>query len=109
DPIFIVGMPRAGSTLVEQILASHSLVEGTSELPHIPALSRRGGPYPKGILDLTQERRRELGEDYLKRAGVQRRTDRPYFIDKLPNNWLFVPFIHLILANSKIIDPRRNP
>ena len=109
DPIFIVGMPRAGSTLVEQILASHSLVEGTSELADIPALARTVGPYPKGMLDLTQERRRELGEDYLKRAGVQRRTDRPYFIDKLPNNWLFVPFIRLILPNATIIDARRHP
>ena len=109
DPIFIVGMPRAGSTLVEQILASHSLVEGTSELPDIPALARTVGPYPKGMLDLSDERRRELGAEYLKRAGVQRRTDRPYFIDKLPNNWLFVPFIRLILPNAKIIDARRHP
>ena len=109
DPIFIVGMPRAGSTLVEQILASHSLVEGTSELPDIPALARTVGPYPKGMLDLSEERRRELGEEYLKRAGVQRRTDRPYFIDKLPNNWLFVPFIQLILPKAKIVDARRHP
>ncbi|HEX6740348.1 MAG TPA: sulfotransferase [Sphingomicrobium sp.] len=109
DPIFIVGMPRAGSTLVEQILASHSLVEGTSELPDIPALARTVGPYPKGMLDLSDEQRRELGQEYLKRAGVQRRTDRPYFIDKLPNNWLFVPFIRLILPNARIIDARRHP
>ncbi len=109
DPIFIVGMPRAGSTLVEQILASHSLVEGTSELSDIPALARTVGPYPRGMLELPEEKRSELGEDYLKRAGVQRRTDRPYFIDKLPNNWLFVPFIQLILPNAKIIDARRHP
>jgi tetratricopeptide (TPR) repeat protein len=109
DPIFIVGMPRAGSTLVEQILASHSLVEGTSELPDIPALARKVGPYPRGMLELSEERRRELGEDYLKRAEVQRRTDRPFFIDKLPNNWLFVPFIQLILPNARIIDARRHP
>ena len=109
DPIFIVGMPRAGSTLIEQILSSHSLVEGTSELPDIPMLARRGRGYPRSVLQLTEKGRRELGEEYLKRAGVQRRTDRPFFIDKLPNNWLFVPFILLILPNAKIIDARRHP
>ena len=109
DPIFIVGMPRAGSTLLEQILASHSEVEGTSELPDIPALSQKHGPYPKGILEASADQRRALGEEYLKRASVQRRTDRPFFVDKLPNNWLFVPFILLILPNAKIIDARRHP
>jgi tetratricopeptide (TPR) repeat protein len=109
DPIFIVGMPRAGSTLVEQILSSHSLVEGTSELPDIPALARKPGIYPKGILDASSDERRALGEEYLKRAGVQRRTAKPFFIDKLPNNWLFVPFIQLILPDAKIIDARRHP
>jgi tetratricopeptide (TPR) repeat protein len=109
DPIFIVGMPRAGSTLIEQILASHSLVEGTSELADIPLLVRKAGVYPGGALKLGPAERRELGEEYLKRAGVQRQTDRPFFIDKLPNNWLFVPFIQLILPNAKIIDARRHP
>jgi tetratricopeptide (TPR) repeat protein len=109
DPIFIVGMPRAGSTLLEQILSSHSSVEGTSELPDLPVLARKLGPYPKAILDAPADERRELGEEYLKRAGVQRRTDRPFFIDKLPNNWLFVPFIQLVLPNAKIIDARRHP
>jgi tetratricopeptide (TPR) repeat protein len=109
DPIFIVGMPRAGSTLVEQILSSHSLVEGTSELPDIPALARKAGRYPGAVLDLSAEQRAELGEEYLKRTSVQRRTDRPFFIDKLPNNWLFVPFIQLILPKAKIIDARRHP
>jgi tetratricopeptide (TPR) repeat protein len=109
DPIFVIGMPRAGSTLIEQILASHSLVEGTSELPDIPVLSRKPGIYPKGILDSSADERRVLGEEYLRRAGVQRRTNRPFFVDKLPNNWLFVPFIHLILPNAKIIDARRHP
>ncbi|MEO8547528.1 MAG: sulfotransferase [Sphingomicrobium sp.] len=108
DPIFIVGMPRAGSTLVEQILSSHSLVEGTSELPDIPSLARKVG-YPRPALKLTPDARRQLGEEYLKRASVQRRTDSPLFIDKLPNNWLFVPFIQLILPNAKIIDARRHP
>jgi tetratricopeptide (TPR) repeat protein len=109
DPIFIVGMPRAGSTLIEQILSSHGLVEGTSELPDIPVLARKAGPYPKGILEASADERRALGEEFLKRAGVQRRTAKPFFIDKLPNNWLFVPFIQLILPNAKIIDARRHP
>jgi tetratricopeptide (TPR) repeat protein len=109
DPIFIVGLPRAGSTLLEQILSSHSLVEGTAELPDIPALSRNLGSYPEDVLKLDASARRGLGEEYLKRSSVQRRTDRPYFIDKLPNNWSFVPFIHLILPNAKIIDARRHP
>ena len=109
DPIFIVGLPRSGSTLIEQILASHSMVEGTSELPDIPALAREVGNYPAGALKLTEAERGRIGEDYLKRSGVQRRTQRPFFIDKLPNNWLFVPFIHLILPNAKIIDARRQP
>lgn len=109
DPIFIVGMPRAGSTLIEQILSSHSLVEGTSELPDLPVLSRKPGPYPQGILNASEEERRALGAEYLRRTSVQRRTDRPLFIDKLPNNWMFVPFIQLILPNAKIIDARRHP
>ena len=108
DPIFIVGMPRAGSTLVEQILSSHSLVEGTTELQDIPTLARKDY-YPRRALKLTAEERRQRGEEYLKRAGVQRRTGRPFFIDKLPNNWFFVPYILLMLPNAKIIDARRHP
>ena len=109
DPIFIVGLPRAGSTLIEQILSSHSLVEGTAELPDIPAIVQRIGPYPAAVLKLTASEREELGRVYLKRASVQRRTDKPFFIDKMPNNWLFVPFIQLILPNAKIVDARRHP
>jgi len=109
DPIFIVGMPRAGSTLVEQILSSHSLVEGTSELPDLPAVARKNTGYPKSTLALSEVERTALGEEYLERASVQRRTDRPFFIDKLPNNWLYVPFIQLVLPNAKIIDARRHP
>jgi tetratricopeptide (TPR) repeat protein len=109
DPIFVVSLPRSGSTLIEQILSSHSLVEGTTELQDIPTLARRLGEYPKDILALDESSRRELGAEYLKRASVQRRTDKPFFIDKLPNNWLYVPFIHLILPNAKIIDARRHP
>ena len=109
DPIFVLGMPRAGSTLVEQILASHPLVEGTTELPDIPTLVRRIEAYPAGAAALEPERLRELGEAYLKRAAIQRQTDRPFFIDKLPNNWAHVPLIHLILPNAKIVDARRHP
>lgn len=109
DPIFIVGMPRAGSTLVEQILSSHSKIEGTSELPDMPAVARQGRRYPVEVVTLSTDERRACGETYMKRTSVQRRTDRPYFIDKLPNNWMFVPFIHFILPNAKIIDARRHP
>jgi tetratricopeptide (TPR) repeat protein len=118
DPIFILGMPRAGSTLLEQILASHSLIEGTSELPHIIALTQklRGDkvlaaqdPYPRLISSLEPERLRELGEEYLRNSRVHRTTQRPFFIDKQPNNWSQAGFIHLILPNAKIIDARRHP
>ena len=109
DPIFILGMPRAGSTLIEQILASHSQVEGTTELPEIPLLARGDPSYPTGLADWSAERLRETGEAYLDRTRIQRRTDRPFFIDKLPNNWAHVPFIHLILPNARIIDARRHP
>jgi tetratricopeptide (TPR) repeat protein len=109
DPIFIVGLPRSGSTLIEQILSSHTLVEGTAELPDIPALVHKIGAYPGAPLKLGGADREELGREYLNRARVQRRTDRPFFIDKLPNNWVFVPFIHMILPNAKIIDARRHP
>ena len=109
DPIFVVGMPRAGSTLVEQILSSHSLVEGTAELPEMPPIARSGGNYPASALDMTGEQHREAGDEYLRRSAVQRRTDRPFFVDKLPNNWMFVPFIQMVLPNAKIIDARRHP
>ncbi|WP_294039024.1 tetratricopeptide repeat-containing sulfotransferase family protein [Sphingopyxis sp.] len=108
DPIFIVGMPRAGSTLIEQILSSHSLIEGTMELPDIPKL------YAKvrskgGIASLSAAEVRELGEQYLRDTQVQRKSDKPFYIDKLPNNWLHVGFIRLILPQARIIDARRHP
>ena len=109
DPIFIVGMPRAGSTLIEQILSSHSLVEGTSELPDLPEIARKSGNYVRHACEMGAAERRSAGEEYLKRTSVQRRTNRPFFIDKLPNNWMFVPFIHLVLPNARIIDARRHP
>ena len=75
----------------------------------MPVLARKPGPYPKGVLEASEEERRALGEEYLRRISVQRRTDRPFVIDKLPNNWMFVPFIQLILPRAKIIDARRHP
>jgi Tfp pilus assembly protein PilF len=115
DPVFIVGLPRSGSTLVEQILASHSEIEGTMELPDLPTLARELGDdgadeaYPARLATLTPDDLRELGEAYLERTRIQRKTGRPRFIDKLPNNWLHVGLIQLILPNATIIDARRHP
>lgn len=109
DPIFVLGMPRAGSTLVEQILASHPAIEGTGELPDLPAVAKTIDRYPGALATLTPDRRRALGEEYLSRAAPQRQTDRPHFVDKLPNNWLHVPLILAILPNATIIDVRRHP
>lgn len=109
DPIFVLGMPRAGSTLVEQILASHSQVEGTSELPDIALLARSVEDYPTSLAMLDPQTLHDLGAQYLERTRVQRHTARPLFIDKLPNNWMHVPFIRLILPNATIIDARRHP
>ena len=118
DPIFILGMPRAGSTLIEQILSSHPAIEGTAELPDIPAIARRldgrkargeVSHYPECLADMSPTELRALGEEYLERAQVQRFTDRPFFIDKLPNNWAHVGLIRLILPAAKIIDARRHP
>ena len=117
-PIFIVGLPRSGSTLVEQILSSHSLVEGTMELPDITHLARRIGDqkrksdpskYPDGLADLDASALRALGEEYIERTRIQRKTGKPFFIDKMPNNFAHVGMIHLILPNAKIIDARRHP
>jgi tetratricopeptide (TPR) repeat protein len=109
DPIFVLGMPRAGSTLVEQILASHSQVEGTMELPDIPALAARIGSGDTPVHALSADQICALGEEYLERTRIQRKTDRPFFIDKLPNNWAHVGLIRLILPNAKIVDARRHP
>ncbi|WBO22048.1 tetratricopeptide repeat-containing sulfotransferase family protein [Sphingomonas abietis] len=107
DPIFVVSLPRSGSTLIEQILASHSQVEGTAELPDIAAMVARVGPGRVGALG--RDEVGALGEEYLERTRIQRRTDRPLFIDKMPNNWTQVGFIKLILPHATIIDARRHP
>jgi tetratricopeptide (TPR) repeat protein len=118
DPIFIVGMPRAGSTLIEQILASHSSVEGTMELPDIitlaASLSGQKVPnakprYPSILGELSAAACRELGERYLADTRIQRKTAKPLFIDKMPNNFLHIGLIQLALPNAKIIDARRHP
>jgi len=117
DPIFIVGLPRSGSTLLEQILASHSQVDGTKELVHILAIvSRLSGKkkkteasrYPEAIRSLSAEDAMALGEEYLERSAIQR-DSAPYFIDKAPNNFLHIGLINIILPNAKIIDARRHP
>jgi tetratricopeptide (TPR) repeat protein len=118
DPIFIVGLPRAGSTLMEQILSSHSMIEGTMELPEITSLARRlnrdnvatdEAGYPSNLYDLSAKECRDLGEEYMNSTRVQRHLGRPFFTDKMPNNFAHIPFIHLILPNAKIIDARRHP
>jgi tetratricopeptide (TPR) repeat protein len=108
-PLFVLGMPRAGSTLIEQILASHPAIEGTMELPDIPIIAARAKAAHGGISEMDAATLEALGAEYLDRTRVHRKSDRPLFIDKLPNNWFHVGFIHLILPNAKIIDARRNP
>ena len=118
DPIFIVGLPRSGSTLVEQILASHSQVEGTMELPDMMMIASRlqsrvdDGEFPDFatmIASLTPDDRMRLGEEYVERTRVHRHSDTPHFIDKMPNNWQHVGLIRLILPHAHIIDARRHP
>jgi Tfp pilus assembly protein PilF len=116
DVIFILGMPRAGSTLIEQILASHSMIEGTQELPDLPAIALREGraeasprAWVKALAGMDAAKLAALGAEYLERTRVQRKTGKPFYIDKLPNNWLYTGLIHLILPNARIIDARRHP
>ena len=115
DPIFILGLPRAGSTLLEQILASHSQIDGTLELPNILALAhrlrgRRAGQsnYPQALPSLSAEQLAKFGEDYITDTRIHRQG-APFFIDKMPNNFRHIGLIHLILPNAKIIDARRDP
>jgi Sulfotransferase family/Tetratricopeptide repeat len=116
DPIFIVGLPRAGSTLLEQILASHSQVEGTMELPNIFALAYRldrqrlvgeEPEYPGNLGNLRHEDVAQFGEEFIRDTRVYRKEGTPYFIDKMPNNFRHIGLIHMILPNAKIIDARR--
>jgi tetratricopeptide (TPR) repeat protein len=116
SPIFIVGLPRSGSTLIEQILASHSMVEGTSELPYVgrvaTSLNRNradGVNYPEAVRELEPAHLKALGRQYLDLAALHRTEGRPHFVDKMPNNFPAVGFLHLILPNAKIIDARRHP
>jgi tetratricopeptide (TPR) repeat protein len=117
DPIFIVGLPRSGSTLLEQILASHSQVEGTQELPNIQqTVSRLRGRdpdpkdprYPRVLAQLTAADFVQLGEQYIAETRVYR-SGKPFFIDKMPNNFRHLGLIHLMLPNARIIDARREP
>jgi tetratricopeptide (TPR) repeat protein len=116
DPIFIVGLPRAGSTLIEQILASHSKIEGTSELPNLLAVARRlAGPgrkigqtaYPEILRNLDAAEFKAMGEAFLTGTRPHRKEGRPFFIDKAPNNFFHTGLIHLILPRARIIDARR--
>ena len=116
EPVFVVGLPRSGSTLIEQILASHSRVEGTSELPYASlvaaSLNRNradGVNYPHAVHELGEEHFKRLGGDYLEFAQIHRTEGKPVFIDKMPNNFPTVGFLHLILPNAKIVDARRYP
>ena len=121
DPIFIVGLPRAGSTLLEQILASHSLVDGTHELPNIIALAQRlrGSPnlieekggtpnYPKILTELDDDYFRRFGEQFIEDTRVYR-EGAAFFIDKNPNNFFHLSLIKLMMPNAKVIDARRHP
>jgi tetratricopeptide (TPR) repeat protein len=115
-PIFIMGLPRSGSTLIEQILASHSQVEGTHELPDLSRVARKVGndtanksAYPAAVFDGDIKRLNDYGADYLRRTERHRELKTPYFTDKMPNNFIHVGFVHVILPDAKIIDARRHP
>jgi tetratricopeptide (TPR) repeat protein len=117
-PIFIFGLPRVGSTLIEQILASHSAVEGTKELFEIADIATEIGMvygfaerslYPERIATLSPTEIADLGARYIDRTRKFRRTPRPFFIDKMPGNWTYLGLIQTILPNAKFIDARRHP
>ena len=117
DPIFVVGLHRSGSTLIEQILACHPLIEGASELKVMQGLwdrlrraaSVHGRSVFEELLSLNGAAITAIGEEYIERARPFRMTDRPYFVDKLPANWIHLAAIRLALPNAKIIDARRHP
>ena len=117
-PIFIVGLPRAGSTLIEQILASHSLVEGTQELPEIGTIVRDVGRcldlgpnsvYPERLAEMAPAEIAALGARYIENTRIYRKTQKPFYIDKMPPNWAYIGLIRCILPHAKIIDARRHP
>ena len=114
DPIFILGLPRSGSTLIEQILSSHSLIDGTQELPNIMAISRDiklidpNNGYPNNLMNIDTSSFNDFGQKYIDETRWAR-SSKPYFIDKMPNNFVHIGLIKLILPNAKIIDARRNP
>jgi tetratricopeptide (TPR) repeat protein len=118
DPIFVLGLPRSGSTLIEQILASHPEVEGTQELAYVHSIARQvNGPasgtpesrYPNALEKLDADAIRKLGDRYLELAGTHRKSGRPFFVDKMPNNWSHIGMIQLMLPKATIIDARRHP
>jgi cytochrome c-type biogenesis protein CcmH/NrfG len=119
DPIFVLGMPRSGSTLVEQILASHPQIEGTEELVFMGNLATlfvpggrpeyEGEAFIEALTEASAERLGTIGGAYMWKAARHRRSSRPHFIDKMPRNWLYLPLILLSLPNAKIVDVRRNP
>jgi tetratricopeptide (TPR) repeat protein/glycosyltransferase involved in cell wall biosynthesis len=118
-PVFVLGMHRAGSTLTEQILASHSQIEGTRELPHLLSIGRAFGSVASNdfarpflaplLLDVDADEWTKLGEKYLEKCSPERQTNRPLFVDKMPANWMYTGLIHLMLPRAKIIDVRRAP
>jgi hypothetical protein len=115
EPIFVLGMQRSGSTLLEQILSSHSQVEGLGELNFILMLvtdeirPKFGSDYPNGIEKLDPAELRAIGEKYLSYVKLKRRTERPFFVDKCPYNFWHTGLIRLILPNARIVDTRRHP
>jgi tetratricopeptide (TPR) repeat protein len=118
DPIFIVSLPRSGSTLIEQILASHSAVEGTRELPDVPGFAYELGArparpgenqYPQSLARLTRVQLAAFGQRYLEQTRPHRLLGRAHFIDKMPNNFMNIGLIHLMLPRARIIDARRHP
>jgi predicted Zn-dependent protease len=110
DPIFVVGLPRSGSTLIEQILSSHSQIEATMELLNVGLIIERlDGTYPESVEDLDIEIFEALGEEYIEETRLFRNLGRAFFIDKMPENFRNIGLIHLMLPNARIIDARRHP
>jgi tetratricopeptide (TPR) repeat protein len=117
DPIFVIGMQRSGSTLIEQILDSHPMIEGTAELTELPTIireqgeiaNRRGISFNEHLRRMTPDDLHALGQEYLRRSRTYRLTDKPFFTDKMPTNWLYAGIIRLILPDAKIVDVRRHP